>query len=252
MRQGNLRKQLQIDHQAQPPFQLKKRRSLFARQYLVHHRHVLQPQRLRFHVHLHRVPHINQRILIRHRCPRLCVLLEQRILCVVHFMQVVRVVFVDGPELLRLRIRQRHILPNHLHFHCSYILPQQSNVRVRHCRAHDSLHSNLLSLRSRPRQSHPPAQRRRDYHARNKRPSQSRRSRHFAIHDLSPYLVPLTARNTENSKSECMLTGTEACSPVGTTSPQENETKERWDVQRRKVPKSLQTFACNSFILSGC
>src|SRR5262245_43367454 len=188
MRQRNLRKQLQIDHQAQPPFQLKKRRRLLPRQYLVHHRHILQPQRLRFRVRLHRVPHINQRILIRHRCPRLCVLLEQRILRVVHFMQVVRVVFVDGPELLRLRIRQRHILPNHLHFHCPYILPQQSNVRVRHCRAHDPFHCNLLSLRLRPRGSHRSTQRCRDHHARNKRPSQSRRSHHFAIHDLAPYL----------------------------------------------------------------
>src|SRR6516164_6004244 len=119
MGQRNLRKQLQIDHQAQPPFQLKKRRRLLPRQYLAHQRHILQPQRLR--LRLHRVPHINQSILIRHRSPRFRVLLEQCILRVVHIMQIVRVGFVNGPELLRLRIRQRHIFPNHLHFHCPYI-----------------------------------------------------------------------------------------------------------------------------------
>src|SRR5215469_5230514 len=187
MRQGNLREQLQIDHQAQPPFQLKKRRRLPPRQYLVHHRHILQPQRLRLRVRLHRAPHINQRILIRHRCPRFRVLLEQGILRVVHFMQIVRVVFVNGPELLRFRIRQRHIFPNHLHFHCPYIFPQQRNVRVRHCRAHDTLHGNLLPLRLRPHRSHSSAQRSCHHHPRNKRRSQSRRSRHFAFHNPSPW-----------------------------------------------------------------
>src|SRR6516225_1960354 len=185
MRQGNLREQLQIDHQAQPPFQLKKRRRLLPRQYLVHHRHILQSQRLRLRVRLHRAPHINQRILIRHCCPRFRVLLEQRILRVVHFMQIVRVVFVNGPELLRLRIRQRHIFPNHLHFHCPYIFPQQRNVRVRHCRAHDTLHGNLLSLRLRTHRSHSSTQRGCHHHPRNKSRSKSRRFSHFGFHSLS-------------------------------------------------------------------
>ena len=106
MRQRNLRKQLQIDHHRQAPIQLKKRCRLLPWQRLGHRRHILQSQRLRLSVHLHPVPHINQRILVRHRCPGIRVLLQQCILRVVHFMQVVRVVLVDGPELLRLRIRQ--------------------------------------------------------------------------------------------------------------------------------------------------
>src|SRR5208283_1373136 len=199
MCQRNLRKQLQIDDHGQPPIQLKKRGRLLPRQRLGHRRHILQPQRLRISVHLHPVPHINQRVLVRHRCPRLRVLLQQGILRVVQFMQVVRVVFVDGPELLRLGIRQRHILPNHLHFHCPHVFPQQSNVLVRHCRAEDPLQGNLLPLRRRhrlrPSRSHPPTQRRRHYHARNKGPSQSRRSRHFVLHNLSPYVCPLATKN---------------------------------------------------------
>src|SRR5262245_13432292 len=105
-------------------------------------------------------------------------------------MQVVSVVFVDRPELLRLRIVQRQVLSDHPHFHCPYILPQHGNVCVRPRRADDSVHGNLLPLQFRRRRLRPdcspPPQPRRHHHPCNNPSSQSRHSRQFGLHVSSP------------------------------------------------------------------
>src|SRR3984885_8418678 len=102
---------------------------------------------------------------------------------------------VDWPELLPLLLRQRHILPNHLHFHGTQIFPQQCNVFVGNRRADHPLHLDLLPPRRCTRPCPPPPQRRRRQHPRNKRAGQSRRSRHFELHDPSPYRCPPATKN---------------------------------------------------------
>jgi len=124
--QGDLGRQLHVDHHLDSPFELKKENCVFGRQHAPEFRNVLQSQ-LR-HRFVHSDPPLHERVglAIAHRRVGLQVLLNQRVFRVVDLYQVGSVGVIDRPEFLRFRVREFHIGRDEL-------LLFGTNVLAEHC-----------------------------------------------------------------------------------------------------------------------
>ena len=100
---------MQVDHEAEPPVNLKEQCCFSAGQHLAKDRDVLDSQLHDRFFDRSALSEIALRLIAGHRVVRLYIFLDQSSLRVVDFDQIGRVLFVDWPELLCFGVSEVHV-----------------------------------------------------------------------------------------------------------------------------------------------